>query len=320
MISLVKASAPAKTILVGEHFVVAGCPAIAAAIDVRATVEAERLSASGIIEVDSRELGRQVFEAGKAASGPLYPVYVAASEVLKLAGCDIGLRLRVESGIPPSSGMGSSAAVAVATVTAVAALLGISLPPGEISRVAYAAETLVHGRPSGIDNTVSTYGGVIYYKRGEGFTKLKADLSPVRIILADSGIQRSTGELVSKVLALKARHASILDHVYEAAANLAEAAKVAIERGDYPTLGELMNINHGLLSAIGVSNAKLEELVYAARQAGALGAKITGAGGGGMVLALAWSEDAGKVAQALSRLSERVIVATISQEGARLEA
>ncbi|MEM1522067.1 MAG: mevalonate kinase, partial [Thermofilaceae archaeon] len=99
-----------------------------------------------------------------------------------------------------------------------------------------------------------------------------------------------------------------------------EAAKVAIERGDYPTLGELMNINHGLLSAIGVSNAKLEELVYAARQAGALGAKITGAGGGGMILALAWSEDAGKVAQALSRLSERVIVATISQEGARLEA
>ncbi|MEM4601679.1 MAG: hypothetical protein QW808_02140 [Desulfurococcaceae archaeon] len=93
---------------------------------------------------------------------------------------------------------------------------------------------------------------------------------------------------------------------------------MAIERGDYPTLGELMNINHGLLSAIGVSNAKLEELVYAARQAGALGAKITGAGGGGMILALAWKEDAGKVAQALAKLSDRVLVTTISQEGVKV--
>lgn len=317
---MVKATAPAKAILVGEHFVVAGCPAIAVAIDVRATVEATPLSERGVIKVESRELGRRSFMRDAASDGPLYPVFVAANELLKLAGSDIGLKLQVESDIPPSAGMGSSAAVAVATAAAVASLLKLPLPSEKLSEVAYVAETCVHGRPSGIDNTVSTYGGVIYYKRGEGFTKLKADLSPIRVILADSGIQRSTGELVSRVLALKTKHASILGHVYEGAANLVETARTAIERGDYPTLGELMNINHGLLSAIGVSNAKLEELVYAARQAGALGAKITGAGGGGMILALAWSEDAAKVAQALSKISERVIVASISQKGVRVEA
>lgn len=316
---MAKASAPAKAILVGEHFVVAGCPAIAVALDVRARVEAETLPEGGVVEVESRELGKQTFGAGSLPSSPLYPVYVAVREVLKLAGASIGLKLRIESEIPPAAGMGSSAAVAVAAVAAVAKILGLQLTSEEVSAAAYAAEVQVHGKPSGIDNTVSTLGGAIYYRKTEGFRKLEADFSPIRFILADSGVQRSTGELVSRVLALKARRADILNHVYEAAASLVETARGAIERDDYAALGELMNINHGLLSAIGVSNAKLEELVYAARQAGALGAKITGAGGGGMILALAWREDAERVARALAGISPRVIIAPVSQEGVRIE-
>jgi len=316
---LSRASAPAKAILVGEHFVVAGCPAIAVAVDVRARAEARLLAEEGVVEVSSRELGSGTFGAQADPRSPLYPVYAAARAVLARAHLNLGLEVRVESDIPPGAGMGSSAAVAVATVAATASLLGLRLSLEEVSSLAYEAEVVVHGRPSGIDNTVSTYGGAIYYRRGEGFVRLEADLEPVRIVLADSGIPRSTGEMVSKVLALKSRHQGVVDRIYDAAARLVEAARDAIERGDYETLGELMNINHGLLSALGVSNAKLEELVYAARAAGALGAKITGAGGGGMVLALAWKEDAEEVARALAKVSGRVILAPISSEGVRGE-
>lgn len=297
----------------------AGCPAIAVALDLRARVEAVPLAEKEVIEIESRELGHQLFERNAAPGHPLYPVYVAARAVLARANENIGLFLRIESDIPPSAGMGSSAAVAVATVAAVARLVGLRLDPEEISRTAYEAEVQVHGKPSGIDNTVSAYGGAVYYKKDKGFYKLEADFNPIKLILADSGITRSTGELVSRVLKFKSKYPSVLDPIYAAASNLVESARTAIERGDYVMLGELMNVNHGLLSAIGVSNAKLEELVYAARHAGALGAKITGAGGGGMILALAWKEDAEKIAQALTKISKRVIVANISHEGARIE-
>jgi len=315
-----RASAPAKAILVGEHFVVAGCPAIAVALDIRAVAEAEALTqgAAGVV-IESRELGSRVFSGEAEGPDPLYPIYLVVKEVLRVAGRDMGVRLSIISDIPPSSGLGSSAAVAVAATAAVARLAGLQLTPEEISKVAYVAEVHVHGRPSGIDNTVATYGGAIYYRRGEGFVKLSADFSPVRFILADSGIQRSTGEMVAKVLSLRSRHPSVLDPIYEAATNLVESARAAIERGDYETLGELMNVNHGLLSALGVSNAKLEELVYAAREAGALGAKITGAGGGGMVLALAWEDDSEKVAQQLSKKSPQVLIARLSAEGVKVE-
>ena len=311
------ASAPGKVILVGEHFVVEGQPAIAVAVDVRARVTAEELGGEPLVEVVSRELGRASFTGDEGRESPLYPVYVAAREVMRVAGRVGGLRVRVESDIPPAAGMGSSAAVAVATVAAVSRLLGLDLSAEEVSRIAYRAEVVVHGKPSGIDNTISTYGGAIAYRRGEGFLRLDVDFSPVRLVLADSGIPRSTGAMVAKVRSLKERYPAVLDPIYYAAGRLAVEVGKALERGDFEVVGELMNVNHGLLSAVGVSNRRLEELVHAAREAGALGAKITGAGGGGLIVALCWREDAERVAEALEQLATRVLVAPISADGVR---
>jgi len=124
--------------------------------------------------------------------------------------------------------------------------------------------------------------------------------------------------MVAKVRALKERHPSILEPLYYAAGRLAVEVGKALERGDFEVVGELMNVNHGLLSAIGVSNLKLEELVYTARRAGALGAKITGAGGGGLIVALCRVEDAERIAAALREVSSNVFTAPISNVGVRI--
>lgn len=315
----VTVTAPAKAILVGEHFVVAGCPAIALALDIRAKATAELLN-EDVIEIVSKEFGIRRY-GGKETrvEDPLYPVYLVVKEVLKLAGSNQGLKVVIESNIPPAAGLGSSAAVAVATASAVAKLLGLNASLEEITRTAYTGEVEIHKKPSGIDNTVSAYGGAIYFSIGKGFERLDVNFSQVRLVLADSGIQRSTGTLVARVLALKSKHSSVLDQVYAAATVLVENTRDALEREDFTAVGELMNINHGLLSAIGVSNAKLEELIYTARQAGALGAKITGAGGGGMILALCWREDAEQIAMELSKASTKVLMTSVSEKGVTLE-
>jgi mevalonate kinase len=280
---------------------------------VRAHVTVERIE-ENIVKVISRELGEATYGEHEEEDR-LYPVYIAAREVVQRSGEPTGLKITVESDIPPGAGMGSSAAVAVATVAATAKLLGLTLTPDEVAQSALAAEVVVHGKPSGIDPTVSSYGGAILFKKGDKPKRINADFDQIRLVLADSGIQRSTGKLVSKVLETKKKFPGILEPLYRSATELVEKTREALENGDFATVGELMNINHGLLSALGVSNAKLEELVYAAREAGALGSKITGAGGGGMVLALCWKEDAESVCQRLRGLAARIIVTPVSDKG-----
>lgn len=320
MLSEVVASAPGKVILFGEHFVVEDQPAIAVAISKRARVRVKP-NDSGKYRIYSRELGLSeefgLHESRKQS--PLYPIVVAARAVENRAGVEVGLDIYIESEIPPSAGMGSSAAVAVATVAATSELLELNLEKEDISYIAYRAETIVHGRPSGIDNTISTFGGAIAFRKSEGFLQLEADFKPVKIVLADTGVPRNTGELVRRVLSLKEKYPQIFDPLYYAAGRLAVEAAKLIEKGEFEEVGRLMNVNHGLLSAMGVSIFELEHLVYTARRAGALGAKLTGAGGGGFMVALCRKEDTDKVARELEKIAKRVIVGEISEEGVKVE-
>lgn len=314
------ASAPGKVILFGEHFVVEGQPAVAAAISLRARVSAKPLE-SPVIRVTSKNLGlSEAFELGKLEPrSPLYPIAYAASLALREVEAGGGVELLIDSDIAPGAGMGSSAAVAVAAVAAASAAWGHVLPREQVSKLAFEAEKIVHGKPSGIDNTIAAYGGAIAYRKGEGFLKLKVDFSPVALVLADTGKPRRTGELVQKVLNLKAAFPQVLDPLYYAAGRLVVEAAKMMERGDFEAVGTLMNVNHGLLHAIGVSTLEIEQLVYRARQAGALGAKLTGAGGGGFIVALCWREALQSVVQALSELSPRVLTVGIDTEGVKVE-
>ncbi|MCS7386445.1 MAG: mevalonate kinase [archaeon GB-1867-005] len=319
---LVTASAPAKVIIVGEHFVVEGEPAIAAAINLRARATAEILD-GGFAVIEAPTLGfsaKYSLSDFKVVSGSeesikfLEPIRVLAMKAASLYGFSRGFKLSVTSKIPVGVGLGSSASVLVASAAALVKLMGNAVDRDVVLELASKAEEVAHSRPSGIDPTIAAIGGVIVYRRSEGFIRLRP-AKRFSIVVGVTGMSRSTGEMVNRVRALRERFMEIFAPLYHAAGHLAIEAARAIESGDLTKLGELMNVNHGLLSAVGVSNLLLEKLVYAARSAGAYGSKITGAGGGGSIIALCPEDKVRDVALAIKRAGGKPIRARLSMRG-----
>lgn len=318
----VVASAPAKVIIVGEHFVVEGEPAIAAAIDLRARVNVDLIDKQ-VVEfrtVDSSYFARYLLDdfslvesAGDSAAF-FEPLKFLVMEAVEYFNFESGFRLVVDSKIPIAVGLGSSASVLVASAAALCRMFSGRVDRRIVLSLASRAEEVAHARPSGIDPTIATYGGVLIYRKGEGFIRLKVEES-FPIIIGVTNISRSTGEMVTRVRSLKNRFPEVFDPLYHSAGHLVIEAARAIEEGDLVRLGVLMNINHGLLSAVNVSNLELEKLVYAARSAGAFGAKITGAGGGGSIVAICSNESVRRVVSAIESAGGRAIIAKISLRG-----
>jgi mevalonate kinase len=321
------ASAPAKIILFGEHFVVFGEPAVVLAIDRRAYSYVEPRKDKRVY-INSVELGvsgffeKERFQAEKGspkrAEKELLPVKLAVQKILDQAKSDTGVSVEIRSDIPVAAGLGSSAAVAAATAKATGCLLGVKLSPEDIFNVAYQAERVVHGTPSGIDPTIATYGGVLRYSRADGFMRLDVK-GEIPLVVGNTGLMRNTGDLVAKVRRAKEKYPSIVNPLIKAGGEIVAQAVETLRHGDVDRLGELMNLNHALLYAVGVSNELLERLICAARQAGALGAKLTGAGGGGCMIALAENRRLKKVAQAIQEAGGASFVAKKSDEGVRIE-
>ncbi len=328
----VLASAPAKIILFGEHSVVYGKPAIAAAINLRTYVRAE-FNNSDRIKIEAKDIktpglivsfseNEIYFESdyGKAAEVLSY-VRQAIELVRDEADANgRGITVSITSQIPVGAGLGSSAAVAVSTIGAVSKLLGLELSNEEIARLGHRVELLVQGVSSGIDPTVSALGGFIHYENGK-FEHLPFVDLPV--VVGYTGSSGSTKELVAMVRDTYEDIPDIIEPILAAMGKVVEKARETLLLGEdgrwkLGRLGELMNINHGLLDALGVSTKKLSELVYAARTAGALGAKITGAGGGGCMYALA-PEKQSEVATAITIAGGTPMVTEISREGLRIE-
>jgi len=322
ILRIINASAPSKIILVGEHFVVEGEPAIAAAINLRAKVKLEPRTDEFIklystnthysmkLSIDNFEILDGSIDAIKF----LEPIRALIIEIAKNYSLDKGFNLIINSQIPIAVGLGSSASILVACSASILKFLLGEVNKDLIIKFASKAEEVAHARPSGIDPTITTYGGILIYRRIEGFLRLNVP-KPFKIIIGVSSLTRSTGEMVKKVRNLKNKYPEIFDPLYHAAGHLAIEAARAIEKGDLNILGELMNINHGLLSSIGVSNLELERLVYAARSAGALGAKITGAGGGGSIIALPSEDNVLQIAKAIEKVGGKAIIANISKRG-----
>lgn len=323
----ITASAPAKTILFGEHFVVYGEPAIAMAIDKRAYVQVT-LRNDKRVHVLSNDLGVSgYFENGlffaERGNGNIHvklePIMVAAKKVLdKYQGMPVGVDIEINSSIPVAAGLGSSAATVAATALAVSKLLDMELSRESIYQIAYDAEKLIHGTPSGIDPTISTYGGVVLYQKSKGPSPLEVE-ADIPFVIGNTLIERSTGSLIAEVRRVHDSYPSIVGPIIKSGGKIAHTAAKALQSGDLTTLGELMNINQALLNAVGVSNEALESLVFAARKGGALGAKLTGAGGGGCMIALAEPENLNSVQKAIERAGGRVFVARRTADGAKIE-
>jgi hydroxymethylglutaryl-CoA reductase len=274
--------AAGKVILLGEHAVVYGREALALPIEA-AISETVSEKANGIrLTVADWDI-EEHWEAGKAPTDGAAPVIDRILQALGVGGR--GLDIRVASRIPIAMGLGSSAAFAVAVIRALDAYLGLGQDDAEIDALAFRCEELTHGTPSGVDNHLATFGRAVRFRRGERVRPLELSAMPP-LVVAASGIRGITRDQVAGVRARYERSQSLYEGLFDEMGRIAGDGAQALIQGNYERLGELMNVCHGLLNAIGVSHPELEKMVSIARQSGALGAKLTGAGGGGSIVAL----------------------------------
>jgi mevalonate kinase len=294
------ASAPGKIILFGEHAVVYGHPAIAVPVlqvRAKAIANAEPGGTPGVVKLRAPDIGLETMLADLQEEHPLAALIWKAAAEMKLTripACSI----QVTSSIPIAGGMGSSAAVSVAILRAFSALMGHPLSDEQVSRLAYEVEVIHHGTPSGIDNTVITYVRPVYYLKGEPPKLLQVE-NPFSLVIGDTGVQSSTADVVGDVRQGWEDRPQVYEAWFDAVGAIATAARPEVETGDVERMGCLMNENHELLCRMGVSSPELDRLVSAARSAGALGAKLSGAGRGGNMIALVTVESAEVVAEAL---------------------
>ena len=304
-------SAPGKIILFGEHAVVYGRPALAVPVtQVHADVEITDSLRAGIW-IDAPDI-RLHAELNTLPSDD--PIASVIHNFLFLSGVSPfpSLAIKITSTIPFASGLGSGTAVTVALVRALSAHLEKQMTDKEVNAFAYEIEKLHHGTPSGIDNTVVTYVRPVYFIKGQPIETFTVG-QPFTIVIGDTGISAPTKESVGDVRRLwledKVRWETLFDQVAE----ISFTARRVIEEGWVNMLADLMNENHVILQSMTVSSPELDRLVAAARQAGATGAKLSGGGRGGNMIALVQKEKASVVADALmSAGAKRTLITTVS--------
>lgn len=291
-------SAPGKLILAGEHAVVYGQPALAMPIAVlRASVAAEPAPRGAGMTVHAPDLGL-VWRL--RATAPLSDLAQRTLDYLQLPEPD--LHLTISSSIPIASGMGSGAAVGAALVRALAEQAGQQLSAQVISDLVYQSEKAFHGTPSGIDNTVVAYEQPILFQRQTQGEPLIAPLTvgdQWHFVVADSGIASETKAVVGDLRQRWLADPELYNGQFVAVGNLVRQIQTALAGNDAELFGQLLSQNHQLLQTLGVSAEKLDYLVQTASAAGAWGAKMSGAGWGGIMLALVPAERASHVQQQL---------------------
>lgn len=294
----ITASAPGKIILFGEHAVVYGQPAIAVPVT---HVRAEAMIAPAPEGESARIFAPGVGLDARVDDLPLsHPLTAALRGVLSACGVaePPPFNLTIQSTIPVAGGMGSGTAVSVAVIRAFSAFLGRSLPDEQVNAIAYEVEKLHHGTPSGIDNTVITYARPVYFVRGQPIETLSVPV-PFPLIIADTGIPSSTAVTVGDVRKGWQADPDRFNAMFKQVGEIVRAARRSIEIGGWEIIGPLMDKNHTCLQQMGVSSPELDRLVNTAQKGGALGAKLSGGGRGGNMIALVRPEIAERVAETL---------------------
>ncbi len=304
-------SAPGKVILFGEHAVVYGRPALAVPVtQVHADVEVLDSPRAGIwIHAPLIDLHAEL--------NSLPADHAIAAVILKVIqrfGISPlpNLEVNISSTIPVAAGLGSGAAVSVALIRALWASLAVSISDQEVNAIAYEIEKIHHGTPSGIDNTVITYNQPVYFMKDRPVETFKVG-KPFTIVIGDTGVIAPTKESVGDVRRLWIRDQYGMENIFNEISQIALIGRRSIESGRTEMLGELMDHNHAFLQELTVSSPELDHLVQSARKAGALGAKMSGGGRGGNMIALVDPAQAESVAGALmSAGAKRTIITEVS--------
>lgn len=299
-----------KVILLGEHSVVYGRPALAAGLPRGATARAWSIDGS---TADASTLSVEPWGV-TVRPDKERSLSEAFAALLEAAGVTSGVRVEARLEIPGGSGLGSSAALGVAALRAIDALRGATRDEASMLECSLAWERVFHGNPSGIDNAMSIAGGLAWYVRGEPIERVHAR-RPLVLVIGDSGESCSTKITVSEIARQHEKHRERMEKQFDAIAVIVRNGRLAIEAGDAKALGQLFDMNQSLLAGMLISTGTLEEMIGAARAAGALGAKLTGGGGGGCMIALAADLDAAeKVKNAIEACGKRAFVAVVGGE------
>jgi len=300
-----------KVILFNEHFVVYGLPAIASAIGAKTTALVEQRPGSGV-EIKDERPETKGYKAEKADQQK-----ESLDLMLKLMNIDTkssGFRVTLAGDLLAASGVGASAASCAAIARAFSEELGLKYPDDKVNEVAYEGEKGYHGTPSGIDNTAATYGGLIWYKR-EGSSQVMERMKlkkPVEIVMGNTGLVADTRAVVGVVKERREKDPGKYARLFEDAEKLVHDARKQLEAFHLEEVGYYMDKNHALLQQIGVSCPELDLLVDLARNNGSLGAKLTGTGRGGYMVALTPGKHLqGRVAQAMEKKGFQALRTTI---------
>ncbi len=304
------ASASGKAILFGEHAVVYGQPAIAVPLShIRVTVQVESLDpgTTGVL-IDAPDINQSTWLHEADGENPLASaVRLTLDELSVKAPVDVHLTIR--SQLPIASGLGSSAAVSVAVIRALSAHLAKPLEVETISKIAYTVECIHHGTPSGIDNTVVAYEKPVYFVR-EHKPELIPISTPLNLIIGDTGVAMRTTIPVNLLRERWEKDPGTYGGWFEEIGEIVIKARTMLETGSIESLGALMDQNQTLLEDMGLSSLELQRLIRAAREAGALGAKLSGSGMGGIMLALAEPDTVQIIETALRKAGAKQVFIT----------
>ncbi|MEM2924453.1 MAG: mevalonate kinase [Methanocellales archaeon] len=297
-------SAPGKIYFFGEHAVVYGENAVACAIDLRTKVKVE-VHNSGAFEAE-------IHSNYKAES---YPYVIKAIEKIKeCKKISNKVKIEIKSQIPAEAHLGSSAAVTVATLAALNAEFKLGLNLDEIARLGHEVEYEVQGAASPTDTYVSTFGGIVVIPERKRFSAID-----VGMVIGDSCKPSSTKEMIARVRSLNLEYPEITQGIIKTIGNISKTGLQYLEKADYQAVGRLMNMNQSLLEALGVSTEQLSTMCNVARKAGAYGAKLTGAGGGGCMFAICSRARVQDIISAISALGFKAIETRATDIGVMVE-
>ena len=316
-------SAPGKLMLFGEHAVVYDRSCLVTAVDSRITVEIKKIDQQEV-KIDAPQVKINGYQRKLSVEACLNShkgvrFIEAAIEIFrKRYGLVNGLKIKVENGFSSNYGLGSSSAISVCIVKALAEIFSKKLGCKQIFNLAYKAVLNVQGVGSGFDVGAACWGGTLFYTTGgKKIVPLKAERLP--LVIAYSGNKADTPTLIRKVQKLRLKRLNETEKIFDKIEKIVKRAKKKLQEGKWEELGELMTKNHELLVKLGVSTPKIEKLISAALSAGAFGAKISGAGGGDCIIVLAGKEKHHLVEQALVKAGGALVPVETGAEGVRRE-
>jgi mevalonate kinase len=318
----INSCAPGKTILFGEHSVVYGYPAISMAINIQSYCEITEISE------DSIELIFDSYNIKLRSAQYLELIDSIPEKFKQFSLCfqifkrDYGIefentRIHLSSDLFPGSGLGSSASTSIALINGINNFYQLGLSREDMSDIGYKMEEVVHGSPSGIDNTTCTYGNIINYEKGEfEFLTSPVDL---KILISYTDIEHDTKKAINNIKMLKEEKPDIVSKYLKEMGSIAKSAKKALGSGNILEMGRLMNRNQQLLSLLGVSNEKIDFINKIANSNGAYGSKLTGAGLGGCVITLGEKKTLERISQLLKKREITNFLTSINEKGVRTD-